>query len=88
MASCQKREPENAEVTLEKKIKVGNLKSVLSKTGRNMMKLPNTAEVAQRYNMSSRAAAGVISAWLADAGLVTENDKRLVVDRNKVLHNT
>ena len=84
--SCSTSVTEMCEIEAEvvpKKIKL-NEKMLITETGRNMMSLENTAEVVKRYNVSSRAAAGIVSAWLADAGLISETDKRLAVDHKKV----
>jgi len=80
------RSDENEVLTI-KKLKTQSGRVLISDTGRNMADLTNTAEIARRYNVSSRAAAGVISAWLADVGLVSENDTRLIVDHKKVYPN-
>lgn len=75
---------DEAECLTKKKLNTEGGKVLISQSGRNLTDLTNTAEVAQRFNVSSRAASGVISAWLTDVGLVSESDKRLVVDHKKV----
>lgn len=51
---------------------------------RNMIPLPHTASTAVRYNVSSTAAAAICSAFAVDSGLVTTEDKSLVVDPSKM----
>lgn len=47
-------------------------------------KLKNASIICDRYNMSDRAAAAIISATLQDVELITETDRSKVIDRNKL----
>lgn len=51
---------------------------------RNTLALPTVAKVCDRFGLSTRSAAAVASAVLADVGLVSSNDQSLVIDKNKV----
>lgn len=42
------------------------------------------AKIADRYNLSDRAAAAVCTAVLIDFGIVTEDNKQFIIDRNKI----
>jgi len=79
----KRKHEEDSPITL-KTLRTESGKAIVSKTGRNMLDISNTVEVAKRYNVPPRAASAVMSAMLADLGLVSEDDKRLVVDRHKV----
>ncbi|GBN28774.1 hypothetical protein AVEN_46663-1 [Araneus ventricosus] len=46
--------------------------------------LPHTASAASRTGVSQRDVALIVSVVLQDAGLFTEEDKNLVVDKNKI----
>ena len=50
----------------------------------NRMKLRNAAKECVRWNVSPRGGAAIISAALADYGIVTAKDTSLVVDKNKL----
>ena len=50
----------------------------------NRSNWPNLAKIAERFQISDRAAAALANAVLKDVGLVTENDKKLVIDKNKL----
>lgn len=51
---------------------------------RNFITLNAVAKAADRYDISDIATGAICTAVLEDIGLVTEHDKRLIVDRNKV----
>ncbi|KAK3911764.1 Vacuolar protein sorting/targeting protein 10 [Frankliniella fusca] len=53
-------------------------------SNRNTSPLPNTAATAARFNVSSRAAAAIASAFAVDSGLVTPTDTKHVVDHSKM----
>lgn len=55
-----------------------------SKVNRNTLTLPTVAKVCDRYGLSTRSAAAVASAVLADVGLVSKEDLTLVIDKNKI----
>lgn len=46
--------------------------------------MPNVAMQSIRYGVGMRSTAAITTAAFIDAGLITEDDKRLVVDHNKV----
>lgn len=50
----------------------------------NTVKLVEVAKVVERYKVSDRKAAAIVSATLIDYGIVTANDMTNVVDRNKI----
>lgn len=50
----------------------------------NTLDISNVALQSLRYNVSLRATAAITTAALCDAGLITNEDKRLVVDHKKV----
>ena len=56
-------------------------KSILQQ---NRAKLKELAMACERYEMSDRAGAAVASATLKAFGIVTEEDKRYMVDRSKL----
>ncbi|GBM71386.1 hypothetical protein AVEN_248587-1 [Araneus ventricosus] len=49
-----------------------------------LISLSNTASAVFRNGVSERNVALIASTMLQDAGLVTEEDKNLVVDKNKI----
>ena len=52
---------------------------------RNMHKLPNTAAAADRWNISSVAAADICNSYALDMGFLTEENKeKVTVDKNKL----
>lgn len=51
---------------------------------RNTLALPTVAKVCDRYGLSSRSAAAIASAILADVGLISTEDLSLVIDKNKI----
>lgn len=55
-----------------------------STANRNTLPLPTVAKVCDRYGLSTRSAAAVASAVLADIGLVSTEDISLVIDKNKI----
>lgn len=55
-----------------------------STANRNTLALPTVAKVCDRYGLSTRSAAAVASAVLADVGLVSTEDLTMVIDKNKV----
>ena len=54
------------------------------RTEYNTLEIPNVALQSIRYGVGLRATAAITTAALMDAGLITEGDKRLVVDHSKV----
>lgn len=46
--------------------------------------LPNVALSADRFNVSDRATASICSAFLVDLGMVTSDNKSMVIDRHKI----
>lgn len=50
----------------------------------NQLSLPTVATVCDRFGLSSRSAAAITSAVLVDVGIVTETDRRLIIDKNKI----
>ena len=50
----------------------------------NTLEIPNVAMQSIRYGVSLRATAAITTAAFMDAGFITEEDKALVVDHNKV----
>lgn len=60
--------------------------SVLSQssTSYNMMDVNNVAITADRYDVSDTATAAIVSAGFLDAGIVTKDNRILVVDRSKI----
>ena len=51
---------------------------------RRICDLPVLARTCDRYSVSDRAAAAIASAVLEDVGLITNEDKTSVIDRNKL----
>ncbi|GBO23555.1 hypothetical protein AVEN_175348-1, partial [Araneus ventricosus] len=47
-------------------------------------RLPATATVCERYNVSNRASSAITSAVLQDFGIISEVDTSHLVDENKV----
>lgn len=50
----------------------------------NTVKLHEVAIIADRYNISDRAAAAIATATLIDFGIISKDDTRLAVDKSKV----
>ena len=50
----------------------------------NRGKWPNLAKISERYQLSDRASVAVANAALKDKGLITETDRSLVIDKNKL----
>lgn len=50
----------------------------------NNLELPNVAQECDRFGISDRCAAALTSALLVDIGVVTEDRRELVIDRNKI----
>lgn len=48
------------------------------------LKLPNLAQICDRFGVSDRAGAAVATSVLQDVGLITEEDSSSIVDRNKL----
>lgn len=55
-----------------------------SSTSYNMMDVNNVAITADRYDVSDTATAAIVSAGFLDAGIVTKDNRILVVDRSKI----
>ena len=55
-----------------------------TRSEQNRGKWPNLARISERYQLSDRASAAVANAALKDAGLITETDRSLVIDKNKL----
>lgn len=53
-------------------------------SSQNRIRLTNTVLVSDRFNISERAAAALITAPLVDFRIVNENKVSLIVDRNKI----
>jgi hypothetical protein len=51
---------------------------------RNYLNLPSVSRICDRYGVSDRCAASIVTATLKDIGLVSPNDSTLVIDRSKV----
>lgn len=54
------------------------------RTTQESISLPNVARVCDRYGVSDRCAASIVTATLQDVGLVTATDTSLVIDRSKL----
>lgn len=61
-----------------------NFHYAISSTSQMRIRLPSTATVCDRYNLSDRAAAAITSAVLQDFGIVTEVDTSHVGDKKKL----
>lgn len=71
----------NNEFPIEKQ----NLPSTSSqKTKQNTLEMLNVARQSIRYGVGLRATAAIATSALIDAGLITKDDKTLVIDHNKV----
>lgn len=76
--SCEEyKEPENNLSYSEDVTEVGS-------TSRNFQKYPTLAITLDRYGVSDRAGAAIVSAALQDMGVITENNTSQVVDRSKL----
>ena len=59
-------------------------KFIQQKTSYNTLELPNVAKQSIRYVVNLHATAAIATATLIDAGLITEKNKTLVIDHNKI----
>ena len=71
---------ENSEISFDSALPCSS-KSILQQ---NRVALKELAMVCERYEVSDRAGAAIASATLKAFGIVTEEDKRYVVDRSKL----
>ena len=53
-------------------------------SSQNRRKWSNLARMCERYQLSDRAVAAVANSVLVDVGMVTDDDKSCVIDRNKL----
>lgn len=72
------------ELTLGKSSTPSSPSMSKKKTEYNTLDISNVAMQSIRYGVGLRATAAITTAALIDAGLITEEEKRLVVDHNKV----
>ncbi|GBL89420.1 hypothetical protein AVEN_225928-1 [Araneus ventricosus] len=63
--------------------KMKNLHYSLASTSQMRTRLPATATICDRYNVSDRSAAAIASAVLKDFAIICEVDTSHVVDKNK-----
>ncbi|GBN86837.1 hypothetical protein AVEN_200737-1 [Araneus ventricosus] len=64
--------------------KYKQLTPFVSKSSQMRLGLPSTAVVGDRFGVSDRAVAAIVSSVLHHVGLITSNNSDLVVDNNKL----
>lgn len=75
---------EESEDPLQIRCDDSDVPSTSSSSQYNTLHLCNVAVQSIRYGVGLRATAAITTAAFLDAGLITEGDRRLVVDHNKV----
>jgi len=53
-------------------------------TSQMRVNLPTVAQECDRFQLSDRSAAAIANAVLKDVGIISENDRSMVIDRNKI----
>lgn len=56
----------------------------IASSSRNTLKLENSAIICDRYKIENGAASALSTAVLQDVGLITPNNRNLVIDRKKI----
>lgn len=86
-SNVPKIEPRDRKLDIETQVsQLSSIPSTSSESSPTVakIKLPVVARTLDRYGISDRAGAAIISAAFEDIGLITESDSMLVIDRSKV----
>lgn len=77
--------PSNKSVVYEPSYRQKLKISTSSTHNQNRIEFKETALTSQRYNISNRATAALVTSSLIDVGLITKNETKLITDKNKIV---